>query len=284
MKKATVLISMVVLISFGYGRIHAKEYTFQYKLAPGQIWIGTLSSQSESSFMGKKHVNRSKNVIEYKVSTGPKKGWVTVSARIRSKGGAAKGGNQMDLSGMSFKADVHKSGEIRNIQSSGTPMPDLGKSAKQMPKAALEAMKQSFQFMTDAWKNAVFWFPEFPEDPLQPGDEFEMVQKMGAGGSGGGMQMKTVSKQVFTLEEVSDDLAYFSVKERSVTKTSGAMGGKSDTKTASKGEAIFDMRQGMWIELETKSRSKVNMGNMPGTDGSSQDMLQISKVSMERIR
>jgi hypothetical protein len=282
MKKVTILIAMVVLLVFGFGRVQAKEYTFHYKLAPGQVWIGTLSSQSESSFMGKKHVNRSKNVIEYKVSMGPKKGWVTISARILPKAGGAKGGGQMDLSGMSFKADVHKSGETRNIESSGSPMPDLGESAKQMPKEALETMKQSFQFMADAWKNAVFWFPEFPQEPLQPGDEFEMAQKMGAGGSGGAMQMKFVSKQVFTLEEVSDGLAYFSVKERAVTETSGAMGGKSDTKTAGKGEAIFDIRQGMWLELETKSRSKVNIGKMAGTEGSSQDMLQISKVRMEK--
>ena len=268
------------LLVAGARPVEAKEYTFKYKLAPGQVWIGTLSSQSESSFMGQKQVNRSKNVIEYQVLKGPKKRWVTLSARIKSKPAGSQGGGQMDLSTMRFRADLHVSGEIRNVQSSG-PTPPAGQSTEGMPKEALEALKQSYQFVAEAWKNAVFWFPEFPEEALQPGDEFEMKEKMGAGGPGG-MKMTTVSKQVFTLEEVSEGLAYFSVKQRFITKSSAPMGGKSDTKSAGKGEAIFDLQQGMWIDLETKSRSKVKFGNMPGMDGSSHDMLQISKVRMEK--
>ncbi len=50
-------------------------------------------------------------------------------------------------------------------------------------------------------------------------------QQGGTYSGGSGMQVETVSKQVFTLEDVSKGLAYFPVKERSVTKTGGSMGG-----------------------------------------------------------
>jgi len=61
---------------------------------------------------------------------------------------------------------------------------------------------------------------------LEIGDEFDVQRKMGMGGSGVGMQAETLIKQVFTREDVRKGLAYFSVKERSVTKTGGAMGGQ----------------------------------------------------------
>jgi hypothetical protein len=177
---------------------------------------------------------------------------------------------------------MHKSGEMRNIKTSGDDKMSAQLNGEALSPEMAAMYKQSFQFMTDAWKASVFWFPEFPEDLLEPGDEFDMTQKFGMGGSGSGMNMKTVGKQVFTLEDVSEGLAYFSVKERSLTKSSGPGGGKTDTKTAGKGEAVFDLRQGMWIELTTKSRIKVNLGNMPGMDAGSSETLNIHKVTMEK--
>ena len=135
--------------------------------------------------------------------------------------------------------------------------------------------------IADAWKNAVFWFPELPEEGLGPGDEFDITRKMGMGGSGMGMQSQTISKQVFTLEKVANGLAYFTVKDRSITRTKGMAGGKADTKTVGKGETVFDLGIGMWTDLTVKSRSKVNMSSIPGMSNMSQEVLSINKYEME---
>ena len=259
----------------------AQSCKLKYKLTPGQKWICVFSSKNESSFMGKKNINQSKHVYEYSVSNGSKKGWVKLKARIKPQKGSSAAG-QMDLSKLRFTADVHSSGEIRNIQYSGNVMPDLGDNSAQMTPQMKEMIAQSYKMIPEAFKNAVFWFPEVPEDKLEIGDEFEVQRKMGMGGSGSAMQMETVSKQVFTLEDVSQGLAYFSVKQRSVTKTGGTMGASSKTKMAGKGEAIFDLKQGMWIELTEKSRAKVQIGGVAGTSGKGHDMNIILKYEMEQ--
>jgi hypothetical protein len=272
---------LLVVYCFSWLPVFAGSHTLHYKLTPGQVWICTLSAQNESTFLGKKNVSRSKSVIEYRVSRGPRSGWVSLTARIKSQ--SNQSGGQIDPSRILFKADMHRSGEIRTIQYSGSAVLPMGEGADQLPPEAAAALEQSSRLIAEAWKNAVFWFPEIPEEPLEPGDEFEATQKLSMGGGGSGIQVETVSKQVFTLEDVSGGLAYFSVKERSLTETSGAVGGKTKTKTAGKGEAIFDLRQGMWIEMTTKTRSHVHMGSLPGTSGGgSQDTYTISKVRMEK--
>ncbi len=272
-----ILFIMCALIS---GPVYAGSHSFSYHISAGQVWLATVGSQSESEFMGQKNVTRTRNVIEYKVLKGPRPDWVTLSARFVST--SQKTGGPMDPLLMRFQADMHRSGEIRNIQTSGSDRMSAQTGGQDLPPEMAAMYKQSFQFMTEAWKASVFWFPEFEFDRMEPGDEFEMIQKFGMGGSGAGMNMQSVSKQVFTLDEISEGLAYFSVKERSSSKATGPGGGKSDTKTAGKGEAIFDLRQGMWVELTTKSRIKVNLGNIPGMGESNSDMLNIRKVTVER--
>lgn len=279
MKKFLPAALIVILALTGGTSAMAGGCTLKYILAPGQEWVCTLDSKNESSFMGQKSVNQSKQVYEYKVSKGPKKGWVTVTARIMSKG--AEGQGQMDLSKLRFTADVHTSGEIRNIQYTGTVMPDMGPEAAQMPAEIKKMMEDSYKMIPEAYKNSVFWFPEVPEDKLEIGDEFDVQRTMGMGGSGAGMQMETVIKQVYTLEEVSKGLAYFSVKERSVTKTKGVAGGQAETQMAGKGDAIFDLELGMWLELTEKSRAKVNLAGIAGTGDKPQDMNVVLKYEME---
>jgi len=259
---------------------YAGSHAFFYKLAPGQVWKATVSSQSESEFMGQKNVTRTKNVIEYKITEGDKPGWVTLVARIVSS--SQEAGGPMDPRLMRFQAAMHKSGEIRNIETSGDDRMSEQLNGEDISVEMAAMYKQSFQFMMDAWKTSVFWFPELPEDKLEPGDEFDMTQKTGMGGAGAGMDMQTVSKQVFTLEDVIKGLAYFSVRERSLTKSSGPGGGKTDTKAAGKGEAIFDLEEGMWVEMTTKSKIKVKLGNIPGMGAGESDMLSIHKITMEK--
>ena len=258
------------------------SYNFSYQVRPGQSWMATQSSQTETTFMGNKTVTRTKTIIEYEVSKGPKKGWVSLEAGIKGHSSASGSSGQMDLSKMRFTADMHRSGDIRNIKHSGSPLPPMDTGGGEMSPEMAAMYEQSAKMMADAWKNAVFWFPELPEDALEPGDEFDVVRKMGMGSSTAGMQMESVSKQIFSLEDVSQGLAYFSVKERSLTKTGGTMGSKTETKTAGKGEAIFDLEQGMWIELTEKSRIRMQLGNMAGMGGGIPDALSINKYTMER--
>lgn len=222
--------------------------------------------------MGQKNVYQDRLVFEYEITKGPKKGWVNVTAWVRQ-------GEPADvLSKLRFTADVHKSGEIRNIQYAGDVMPEMGDSENQMPPEAKKMMEDSYRMIPESYKALIFWFPELPEHKLEIGDEFDAFRKTDMDGSGAGMQTASMTKQVFTLEEVSKGLAYFSVKERSITKTKGMPGGQTEMKMAGKGDAIFDIGQGMWIELTDKSRAKVNSGPAAGTQTI---MTFITKYEME---
>jgi hypothetical protein len=280
MKRTLIWMFALCLTASGAGPVLAASVRLSYGLAPGQIWLGTLSSQSETEYSGKKDVHRSKTTIQYAVAAGPKRGWVTLTARILSQQiPGAEGGGGMDLSGITFFADMHESGEIRNIRHEGSALPP---GAADMPEQMKQMMAQSFNMVADAWKQAVFWFPELPEAPLSPGDEFDVTRKTGMGGAGAMIQSQTLSKQVFTLEDVSAGLAYFSVKERSVTKTTGAAGGRSETQSASRGETVFDLNSGMWVDMVVKSKANVGMSGVTGMGNMDQDVVNVSKYEMVR--
>jgi hypothetical protein len=274
-----------VLITFAIGLCcrdaAAESQRLHYRMAPGQIWVAVMSTQNEFTFMGSEEVNRSKTIFEYKVTEGPKSGWISLTGNIIAMSSDQDGG-QMDMSSLSFSADMHESGELRNISYEGSVLPPMQGDAEELP-PELAAMYEGFTDMiAEAWVNAVFWFPELPDYALEIGDEFEVTEKFQMGNEAGGMQVKSVSKQVFTLEDLSEGLAYFTVRERAVTTSSAAMGGSSDTKTAGKGEAIFDVRAGMWLELSTKSLSQVTFEGTPGVGDEGQDMLRITRIRVEK--
>jgi hypothetical protein len=278
MKKIASVTLIIVFIAAAKVPVLAGGCKLTYKLAPGQKWTCSCASKNESNVMGQKNVTQSKMIYEYTVAKGPKTGWVTMTAQIIS-GGA---GGQMDLSKLRFIADIHTSGEIRNIHYTGNIMPNRGENTDQMSPEMKKMMEDSYRMIPEAYKNGVFWFPEVPEEKLEVGEEFDVHRKMGMGGSGSGITMETVSKQVFTLEEVNKGLAFFSVKERSMTKSGSSMGGSSETKIAGKGKAIFDLEKGMWLELTEKSRAKVNLGGVPGMGKKDYDMNIILKYEMEQ--
>ncbi len=284
MKKIFRTTGLVTLIFGLMTHALAGSYGLKYKLAPGQRWVAKVLSQSESTFMGKKNVTKTKTIIEYKVTKGPKKGWVSLVARIKSqKDEAGKSiADQFGLTRAEFRADMHSSGEIRNIHYEGGRPIAKAKNTENIPPEMAAMMQQSANFMAEVWKNAVFWFPEFPEAKLELADEFEVTEKMGTGSASAGLQTQTLTKQVFTLEDVSDGLAYFSVKQRSITKTKGVMGGKSDTKSLGKGKAIFDLKDGMWVELVSKHRSKVQFGSGAPMGQGASEVLNVTKYEMEK--
>ena len=279
--KKILIFAILLIISLSFTtRLIAGGCKLKYLLKPGQKWLGTLSNHSETNPMEKKKISRSKTKIEYLVLKSHKKAWVKLQARILSTG---KKSSRIDLSKILYSADVHESGEIRNITYSGDFMPDLGERAAKIPKETLEMMKQSFKMIPEFWKNTAYWFPEVPEDKIEIGDEFECKRKMGIGTAGKPMQIQSVVKQVFTLEDVSKGLAYFSVQDRSVTKGTAMGIANSKTRMAGKGEAIFDLEQGMWLELTEKSKTKIALGNAAGPKGKNHDMRIIFKYEMELL-
>lgn len=201
MNRVSVMFLAIAVLITMVPTVQAGSIQFQYKLAPDQVWIGTMSSQSETTFMGKKDINRTRSIIEYRISKGPKRGWVSLTAKIKSqKSHSGQTGRQMDLSKITFFADMHPSGDIRNIRHEGNPMP--------------------------------------PPDPGMP------------------PEMKAMYAQSSNMV--------------------------ADTKTAGKGETVFDMESGMWTDLMVKSRSKVNMSNVPGMANMSKEVLSINKYEMEQ--
>ena len=257
---------------------YAASRVFAYKVAPGQIWKATVASQHEYGLIGEKKVSRLKRVIQYKVSKGPKAGWVTLAAQIVS---SVPQKGTMDFTLMGFGGDMHRTGEIRNIKTSGAEAIAAQYKKEGQPPGAAAMLENAFRATIEAFTPAIFWFPEFPEDGLEIGDEFEVRERISQGGPTP-YEAKTVAKHVFTLEDISEGLAYFSVRERSLTEMDGVMGGKAETKTAGKADAIFDLQQGMWSEVTTKTKITVKLGNIAGMGSSTSKQLYIKKVTMER--
>ncbi len=250
--------TIVLVLCFAMYALPAQgaDYKFRYNLKPGQTWVVTDTTQVVSEAMGVKSTTRTKRTVKYDVKKGPKSGWVTLSAAVTSlssKTDDSPASNQDVLKGMVFKADVHVSGEVRNYSFSGGD-----------PRMA--------KYMGPMMEPAMFWFPEFPEDSLAVGDEFDVTIKTatpGMEGMGGAGAMKWATKDTYVLEDVKKGLAYFSIKSRTKMDAGGM-----DVKVAAKGEAIFDMREGMWIEVNTKSKSA-----MQGMGG---EALTIQKLEIEK--
>lgn len=251
-----VAFALMLMIVSSPSPVFAKGYKFSYKFKPGQVWTAKETARIETSVMGTKSVTKTKRVVKYKVLKGPKKGWVTIKAGILSEKSSTDGSPPVSgehYKGMVFTADIHRSGELRKYRFSG-------------------GNEQFAPYIGPVMKYGIFWMPEFPETPLSPGDEFEVIRKMEMPGGMGGEGMKSVTKSLFVLEEVSKGLAYFSVRERSVIK------GSVDVKDAGKGEAVFDMKSGMWADLTLKNRSK--MAAIPGIGGGGETR-QVRKIVVE---
>ncbi|RPI78121.1 MAG: hypothetical protein EHM45_06625 [Desulfobacteraceae bacterium] len=285
MKKKIVIAGMATILICAV--VSAAPYTFFYKFKPGKKYVTTMSSQTETNFMEKKEINRSRTVIEYSIKPGVKKDWILLNARIRSQKDESgqDTGQTMGIYQVTYSADMHVSGEIRNIKYTGAKLsPEMEEQIKSLPPETAALVRQSANFMAEQWKESVFWFPEFTENRLKIGDEFEFTRKSMSGSPGTGMQNQFQSKQVFTLESVRNGLADFSIEERSLLKSGGVMGGQADVKSLGKSKAVFDLRTGIWIELVSKYRSQVQFSGMPGSTAGSesgaQDVFSIIKYEM----
>jgi hypothetical protein len=252
----------------------AGSVVLRYGFKPGQHWICKRLTHTEFMVMGKNQTQRNKHTIEYTVSKGPKKGWVHLSARyINPPPKTEENQGELILYDLTFHADIHASGDIRNVSVAGADKPVADPT---LDPAAQAAIIQGRQMMADAHKAAVFWFPELPEERLSPGEDFEYKQKQKMGGQM--MAFSAQSRQEFTLEEVGQGLAYFELREKTAGKHATA-GAQVETKSAGKGETIFDLQNGMWMELVIKRKMSVAGLPMGGSGG--QDMQMKEKLEMQ---
>jgi len=248
-----------------------------YKMVPGQIWLTEVVSQFKSDDTRTEDMEPTRYTVRYRVLKGDREGWVKLEAKIVSHSAQSEGG--MDYSKLTYTADMHTSGELRHVAHTGSATPPIpAEQLAQMPPEYRAMMQQSSDMVAKAMQQGVFWFPELPEEKLSLGDAFDSVQKSELG-SGGMMQSQTVVKTEYTLEDVSEGLAYFSVRQRAQSKSSG-MGGSSDTRVAGKADAIFDLKLGMWVEMTMKSRVDSSFGGMAGMAGESGGM-NISRFRMQ---
>jgi hypothetical protein len=249
----TLLALLAVLV---YAGPVAAGQRFVYRFEEGDTWKMSERSDNTTEMMGTKTVQRAKRLTVYKVVRDLGKGWVRMASQIVSQKNWDDAGqeNEMNaLEGMQFSADVHKLGTVKGYKVSG-------------------GNAQLAQMIGPAMKPAIFFFPEFPEEALEPGDEFDSIIRYEIPGVMGMGGMKSAIKMTYTLEDISDGLATFSVKQRIQMKGSGM-----DMKSGGKSEAVFDIAQGMWIEHETVTQSKVEQG--PGAGGT---VLTRSKVTLEK--
>ena len=247
----------------------------RYHFKPGDQWECTRMNRMSFMVMGQKHTKQQRDTILYTVSKGQKKNWVRLSAQfINPPPKTDENRFSMGQYDFTYTADVHTSGDTRNIVVSGVENVMQDPSFSPQEKAALI---QSNRIMAESLKPSIFWFPEMPEDALRSGDEFEDRRTHGLKASQ--MASKSQSRQVFVLEDVSEGLAYFSTKARHVTKTS-TMGGDVKGTSSGKGETIFDLKEGMWIEVTTKSKMAFS-GAMMGS-GNGQEMVITEKMLMQR--
>jgi|AMFO01.1.fsa_nt_gi hypothetical protein len=277
MNRLTIACALILTLSGANVAAAADSCRLAYQMQPGQVWVATVVSQNKSSAMGQESTQTNRFSIRYRVLKGDRPGWVRLQAKIIKHSAQRQGG--IDYSKLTFSADMHRTGELRNMRHTGSAMPPIPEEQlRSMPPQYAEMMRQSGETVARAMQQAVFWFPELPEERLTIGDSFDDVQHSDLG-SNAMMKAQTVVKTEYTLEDVSQGLAYFAVRQRAQSKTSG-MGGSSDTKTAGKADAIFDLEQGMWAEMTTKSRSTSSFAGMGGMSGDVSS-LQVSRYRMQ---
>lgn len=256
MNTRTRLSSLAVLITLLLVCPASAGQRFEYRFKKGDTWNMSERSETTTEIMETKMVQRAKRLTVYKITRNLGKGWFRIAARITAQKNWDDSGqtNEMNsFAGMQFSAHVHKSGIVKNYKFSGGD-PQLAK------------------MIGPAMKPAIFFFPEFPDEALEPGDEFDSVIRFEMPGMMGMGGMKSVTKMTYTLEDVSDGMAIFSIRQRMKMKGSGM-----DIKSAGKSEAVFDLGRGMWVEHETVTKSTAGQGL--GAGGTT---LTRSKVTLEK--
>ena len=280
MKRQSAALAILAVTFAASAVASADAYKFAYRMNPGQTWITTSMTQTETTVAGTRGVFRQTTVIEYKVLKGPKQGWVSLEASIKSRSEEYDGKrtdndptavtSQNDTARIQFTGDMHRSGEFRNMKAE---VPADIKAMRDQPANRWRA--EQAELIADGGKYIVFWLPELPEYGLKPGDEFDVVQKAKTGTGADFTQSQWAVKHSYSLEDVSGGLALFSTSMK-MQYTMATGGTKSEVQAQAKGQATFDMKQGMWLDLTSRTHS------LTKTAGMNAVVLVIEKRTMER--
>lgn len=272
------LLFLCMALTLAPSLVVAGGVRLRYGFAPGQKWECTQKTQMnfENIGLGTPGVERRKYTILYTVGKGPKKNWVRLTAQYINPPPRTTE-NQFTLGryDLIFSADMHTSGNIRNIQVQGV---DKVSNDPSFPSQHKNVFVQNKKEEAQRLQPEVFWFPKLPEEPLEPGDQFEEKHTHGIKDSNMTEQSKT--RTVFTLYDVSNGLASFETKTRHTSKVK-TPGGNMDYGSSGKGELIFDLQKGMWIKFVKKWKTKYP-GRMVGQDGKDWEMFSLKKITMEQ--
>ncbi len=214
--------------------VHASDYTFYYKLKPGQTWVSKKTSILRFRSQLRNVEQFSKRMVEYKISDSATPGCVDISARVLEQ---VKDNRRIrTFEGVLFKGVLNSNGTLSYYSfSGGSPQ------YRAIIAAACPAMEYE-----------IFWMPEFPSQPLKIGDHFKNNLKMkmaGAGGAGPGINAQV--HWVYSLTNVKDHIAYFSAEDQSFMR-SPSVEGRAEGQELS----LFNIQEGMWTEFNIRIKGQ----------------------------
>ena len=249
------------LLALGSRGAHADDapVRLRYGWAPGQTWRGVYSVKREMRLAQDVQTDLGVARFDYAVLPDAKQGSLRLEVRFVSQETAA-GPSPLDFTPIVFHAGTDPLGHLRapGYQIGEARPPDLP-GIEPDPVAYQQMLEQA----AAAWRHAAFWFPELPERPLAPGEEFVSRddRDLGAGAPGMGMWMK--SERRYRLVSVAEGVARFRVEENShVDAAAGPESVASEQRA--EGEALFDLALGMWTRHELVSSQKASFHGAPG--------------------
>jgi len=214
-----------------------------------QVYHNVGSSVSEMNMMGQKQV------IDTPLDHLSKSSW---TAKASSKGGkvvlALDYGKQSGGERWGDPAS-HQSEQMYGNSSARVTIDPL----KGM--VAMQTTPADDPIVDTIYRSRLSWLPAFPKKPLAVGNGFLHEYTT----TGGMITMK--SEDDYTLDEVRDGLAYFTIETRSVAvydyskmyqqqnmpQGMGAPMGEMTLLYKGEGTAVFDLKQGIFIEREMKT-------------------------------
>ena len=251
---------LTACLLFGFGstfwsrHAHASDYTFYYKLKPGQTWLSKKTSilQFRSPRGNVRQV--AKRMVRYKISESAAQDSISITAKVVEQ--TNDGRRIRTFEGVSFKGVLKKDGTLSYYSFSGG-------SGRYRPiiDAACPAMEYE-----------IFWMPRFPGHPLKVGDHFTDSLRVRMGNESGSILSAQV-RWVYSLTAIRGHMAYFSAEDRSFMKSPGVSGSSAGQELC-----LFDMQEGMWSEFNIRTKGKAYGPGMRG----GKDYRETIKIKIQR--
>ncbi|HXK21848.1 MAG TPA: hypothetical protein VMS55_04130 [Myxococcota bacterium] len=269
------------LLALGWRSAHADDSTpvrLRYGWAPAQSWRAVYSVKREMHLAQDVQTDLGVARFDYAVHPDAKRGSLRLEVRFVSQETAA-GPSPLDFTPIVFRAGTDALGHLRgpDVRIGDARPPDLP-GIEPDPVAYRQILEQA----ASAWRQAAFWFPELPERPLAPGEEFVSRddRDLGGGAPGTGMWMR--SERRYRLVSVAQGIARFHVEEDShVDAAAGSEGVASEQRA--EGEALFDLALGMWTRHELVSSQRASFRGAPSAAAADATSHSVTTIEMQRL-